>query len=312
MLNCEQYLMPETLEEALQCLVRYPGRHRIIAGGTDLLPQALEGAKESRRVPVLVDISRVAGLTGVELRGGRVWAGANTTLADCLRHPLLRAQAPLLARCAAWFGDDAVRETATLGGNLVNASPAADGTTALLALNASVTLSRAGPSGENTRELPLADFVQGPGSTAIQPGEILTAIAFDALGAQGAAFEKTGRRRALVLSTVCLAVVAGANALGTHFKDVRLALGGCAPVPVRLTACEQFLEGRAVDPQVIRAAAALPMDPVQSRTRREYRREVLRGFVERGLLNALAASHGAAPAGGLPPEAHTAAQGGLA
>ncbi|MEE8433753.1 MAG: FAD binding domain-containing protein [bacterium] len=312
MLSWQHYLMPGNLEEALRLLDRFSGQHRIVAGATDLLPQAREGGKGDTHFQALVDISRIPELAGVSLREGRLTVGANTTIADCLRNPMLLSHAPVLAQCAAWFGDDAIREVATLAGNLVNASPAADGTTALLALDAQVTLERLENGNRVKRELSLREFVTGPRKTRIREGEILTAIAFDALEKYGSAFEKVGQRRALLLSTVCLAALAGINSRKSHFVDVRLALGGIGPTPVRLTECEHFLNGRPANFQTIREAVGLLQDVVRSRTRREYRREVVRGFVERALTNALAGCGVTGSPWGIQAGAKEMTQGGVA
>ncbi len=287
MLTCDQYLTPASLSEAFEFLAKFAASHRVVSGGTDILPWAREGRGGDVHYGALIDIGRLPELGGVRMDGARLWLGANTTFAHCLTDPLLLAEAPLLAHCASWFGDDATREAATLGGNLVNASPAADGTTALLALNAEVTLQRGGADGARERKVAVADFVTGPGATLLEAGELLTAIEIDALPGHGAAFEKVGYRRALVLSTVCVAAAVRLDGAG-RFEDVRLALGAVGPVPVRLTECEQFLIGEPAEAEIIRQAAELPLHYVQSRTRQDYRRRVVRGFVERALAAALA------------------------
>src|SRR4051794_3949081 len=142
MLSYDRYVTARTLEEAFDALEQIPGA-RIIAGATDLLPWARDGRAGDVHLPALVDVSRIPALNGVSLDdAGRLWMGAATPIQDFMRDPLLLRHAPVLARCAVWFADNQIREQATIGGNLVNASPAGDSMPALLAHNTHVTLAR--------------------------------------------------------------------------------------------------------------------------------------------------------------------------
>src|SRR5262249_27959631 len=129
--------------------------------------------------------------------------------------------------------------------------------------------------------------------TALAPGEIVSVIECDALAGYGGSFEKVGHRRSLVISLVCLAVLVRLDPEGKRFDDVRLAIAGIAPVPHRLTDIENFLRGSAVTPEALEQAAEMPVSLVASRTRKEYRREVVRGFMLRGLINAVRRAGGA-------------------
>ena len=304
MLDCDQYLMPKSLDEAFDCIEQYSGGHLIVSGTTDIFPWAREGRGGNVHVPAVIDLSRVAEMKGVEQKGGRIWMGANTTFAEFLDNPLLREQTPVLANCAVWFADDQLREMATLAGNIVNASPAADGTPPMMAMNGQITLESRRGGQRKTRKMALEEFITGPGATRLEEGEILSAIECDALGGYGAAFKKVGPRRSLVLSTVCLAVLVRVDEAQSRFEDVRLALGAVGPVPVRLSECEAFLKGKPVTPETIAEAARMPVRHVKSRTRQEYRREVVAHFVEEGLTDALAdlgiSLGGISPGGGSP------------
>ena len=289
MIDCDQYLMPQSLDEAFDCMEEFAGRYRIVSGATDILPWAREGRGGNVHYPAVIDLSQVPEMKGVEMRGDRLWMGGNTTFADFLDHPLLREHAPVLANCAVWFADDQIRAVATLGGNLVNASPAADGSPPMVAMNGHITLESRPNGRRRSRRMALEEFITGPGATRLKAGEVLSAIDCDALSGYGAAFKKVGHRRSLVLSTVCLAVLVRADANGERFDDVRLGLAAVGPVPVRLTECEAFLNGKPIALEAIREAARLPVPHVKSRTRQDYRREVLTHFVEEGLVEALAA-----------------------
>lgn len=286
MLTYERYLTPATLEDAFDALERNPGA-RIVAGATDLLPWAREGRAGDVHLPALVDVSRIPALNGVSLQDGRMRIGAATPIAAFQHDELLRRNARVLACCAAWFADDQIREQATVGGNLVNASPAGDTQPALLAMNASVVLARCEAGRVLARSMPLAQFIVGPARTALQPGEILVEIGFDAVPSHGAAFEKVGHRRSLVISTVCLAALVKLDWAGRRVEDARIAIGAVGPVPQRLPEVERLLQGQAPTGELLRHAAGLVAGRVQSRSRQEYRREVLMNFVERALVAAL-------------------------
>jgi xanthine dehydrogenase FAD-binding subunit len=286
MLTFDQYFTPATLDQAFDALEQVP-QARIVAGATDLLPWAREGRAGDVHLPALVDVSRIPALQGIALEGDRIRMGAATPIGAFEHDPLLRRNAPLLARCAVWFADDQIREQATVGGNLVNASPAGDSQPALLALNTHVTLARREGGRILQRSLPLSSFIVGPSRTLLQPHEIMVALDCDAIPNHGGAFEKVGHRRSLVISTACLAAAVRLDAAG-RMDDVRLAIGAVGPVPERLPDIEDLLTGQAPSGDLLRAAATLATERVRSRSRQAYRREVLVNFVERGLAAALA------------------------
>jgi len=287
LLTFDQYLTPSTLGEALDAIERLPGA-RIVAGATDLLPWAREGRAGDVHLSALVDVSRIAALHGLSLADGRIRMGAVTTIAAFEHDALLRQQKPLLGLCAAWFADGQLREQATVGGNVVNASPAGDSQPALLALNASVTLARRENGDMVQRTLPLSEFIVGPGRTLLLSNEIMTHLELDAVPEYGAAFEKVGHRRSMVISTVCLAALVRLDASQGQADDVRIAIGAVGPVPERLGDIEGFLIGQAISGAVLREAAEMAVTRVRSRSRQTYRREVLVNFVERALLSAFA------------------------
>jgi xanthine dehydrogenase FAD-binding subunit len=287
MLTFDQYLTPATLGEALDALHAIPGA-RIVAGATDLLPWARDGRAGDVHLSALVDVSQIPELRGVSLAQGRIRMGAATTIAAFQNDPLLQEQAPVLGRCAVWFADDQLREQATVGGNLINASPAGDSQPALLASNAHVTLARREDGSILERTLPLSEFILGPGRTLRKPHEIMTRLEFDALPGYGAAFEKVGHRRSMVISTVCLAALVKLTGAERRIADVRIAIGAVGPVPERLVDVEDYLAGQVPTPANLRQAAEMAVNRVRSRTRQEYRREVLVNFVERALVSAFA------------------------
>ncbi len=287
MLYCDRYLVPKTMDEAFELMESCGSSYRIVAGATDLLPWAREGRAGDVNYDTLIDISKIPELSGWELNGSRLRLGANVTFSRFLNDPFLRRHIPLMTQTAVWFADDQIRELATLGGNLVNASPAADGAPPMLAMNAVLTLQRRENGQRVERDLPLEEFVVGPGITQLKPGELLTDIECDSMIGHGTAFEKVGHRRSLVLSTVCVAAAIQLSKDRQSFKDVRLALGAVGPAPVRLHECEDFLTGKLISGKIIARASRLSVKRVMSRTRQAYRREVVFNFVKRGILNAL-------------------------
>ena len=192
----------------------------------------------------------------------------------------------MLGACAVWFADDQIREQATVGGNLINASPAGDSQPALLALNTHVTLARRENGVIRERSLPLSEFILGPSKTQCHAHEILLRLEIDAVPHYGAAFEKVGHRRSLVISTVCLAVVLRLDST-KRISDVRIAIGAVGPVPERLADIEDLLTGQLPTSALVRQAAEMAESRVRSRSRQVYRREVLVSFVERALVKSL-------------------------
>jgi carbon-monoxide dehydrogenase medium subunit/xanthine dehydrogenase FAD-binding subunit len=282
MLICDEYLTPGTLSEAFAAMERNRGRYRVIAGCTDTLPWAREGRAGDVNIPVLIDVSKIPELNALRIDGARVRMGASTPIQRFLDDASLVRALPDMPRCAVWFADDQIRAQATIGGNIVNASPAADATPCLIAHEAAIEL----VSAKGKRSMPLRDFITGPGKTQLADGELLTAIECDALPRYGASFEKVGHRRSLVISLVCLAVLVKLDRDCRKFEDARLAIAGICPIPRRLREIEDFLRGKALSGALLEDAADLPLDLVQSRTRQEYRRDVVRGFLVRGLISA--------------------------
>ena len=294
MLTCDEYLTPQTLAEAFAALAAHRGRCRVVAGCTDTYPWAREGRAGDVDIPVLIDVSKIPELNELSVDGKRVRLGAATAIQRFLDNPSLGRALPAGPRCAVWFADDQIRAQATVGGNIVNASPAADVTPCLIAHQADVELAKDEGGRITRRRMKLADFVTGPSRTDLQDGELLTAVECDALPGYGGSFEKVGHRRSLVISLVCLATLIKLDAQGRHIEDVRLAIGGIGPRPLRLADVEHVLRGGAMTLDRLDQAAAMPVDLVASRTRQEYRREVVRGFMLRGLITA-ARRAGASP-----------------
>jgi xanthine dehydrogenase FAD-binding subunit len=287
MLSCDSYLRPGSLGDALAAVAVSEGRFRFVAGATDLLPWAREGRAGDVHVPLMVDISGVPELQTVESRNKRVWIGAATPFQRFLDRPDLVRLIPGMPDCAVWFADNQIRESATIGGNIVNASPAADGIPPLLTANATVELAALRDGTVHRRTMSLAEFIRGPGLTEVGHDEILLGVECDALEGYGGAFEKVGHRRSLAISVVCLSVLVRMDASGRKFEDVRLAIGGVGPKARRMNCLEERLNGQVASAVLLRDVMANSDQFVQSRTRQEYRKMVAQGFLARGLAKAI-------------------------
>lgn len=285
MLTCERYEMPETLVDALALWADAPEGARLLAGATDILPWARDGRAGDVDLPMVIDVSRVAELNGYERHGSRVRLGANVVWQDFLDDAQLVAWLPVMPFCSVWFADDQIRQQATLAGNLVNASPAADGTPPVIALNGEVELCRLADGHVMSHTVRIEDFVTGPGRTTLAPGEIVSAVILDCAEGYGASFQKVGQRRSLVISVACFAALVKLDPAG-RFEDVRLALGGVGPVPERLREIEDRLRGEMPDDRLIQEVAAAAADRVASRSRVDYRRRVVPGFVRAAIEEA--------------------------
>jgi carbon-monoxide dehydrogenase medium subunit/xanthine dehydrogenase FAD-binding subunit len=294
MLTCDEYVTPTSLLEALELLAQNEGRCRMVAGATDLLPWAREGRAGDVHLEMLVDISKVPELRGYSVSNGHARLGATTPFQRFLDDPALREALPGMPRCAIWFADDQIRESATLGGNLVNASPAGDSLPPLLAADAIIDIASLKDGRVVRRAVPMQDFVIGPGLTALGKNEILMGIDAEATPDHGGAFEKVGHRRSLVISVACVSALVKLDSSGQRFDDVRLAIGGVGPVPKRLRDIESALSGARVSAGAIAAAARMGVDYVRSRSRVEYRRAVVPGLIGRA-VTAAAQAAGAHP-----------------
>jgi CO/xanthine dehydrogenase FAD-binding subunit len=253
----ERYLAPTSVHDATRALA--DGDVSMFAGGTDLMVQARLGTRTL--APVLMNICRLEGLRGIEVTGREVRIGALTTITDILDGPRLAEVAPGLRDAADCFGCPQVRNAATLGGNLCNASPAADMITPLLVLEARVELASWEHGGVVTRTVPLDEFFLGPGRTAMGSGELLTFVWLPvAEPATFAVFGKCGARPALDIALASVAI-AGRRRNGS-LHGVRVAFGAVAPTAIRGRRTEAALEGAVLDESHIAAAAGAALEEI--------------------------------------------------
>ena len=273
-----RYAKPTTLDEALALLGE--DRWRILAGGTDFYPA--QGARPFR--DNILDVNGLAALRGVAETDRHWRIGARTTWTDIVRHPL-PAAFDVLKAAAREVGSVQIQNVASVAGNLCNASPAADGVPALLVLDADVEIR----SAQSTRHLPLDDFIHGNRRTALQPGEMVTAIHVPKRSAVGAsAFVKLGARRYLVISIVMAAARLVVD--DGVVADAAIAVGACSAVARRLTGVEAALRGEPVTAALADAVLSAPIDELSPigdvRGSAGYRRDAAREFVARAVVAA--------------------------
>jgi len=257
---------PRDLSEAVR-LVAEGGRP--LAGGTDLFVRL---RREVEDPPFLVYLGELPELQGIELREDGAVVGAAVTHAKLLRSEVAE-RLPILRLALSTIGAPAIREMGTLAGNVANASPAGDGLIPLYLLEARVLL--AGPQGE--RELPVEEFVLGPGKTALKEGEIIRSLFLPfPEGEPRSYFRKVGRRRALLIAVASLGGLVWLQ--DGVVEQARLALGSVAPTVLRPREVEQELVGKPLDPQVLAPLAEKLSQLVQPitdlRASASYRREV--------------------------------------
>jgi xanthine dehydrogenase FAD-binding subunit len=284
MTSIERYFSPRTLDEAAGILAQ--GGVTILAGGTDLMVQTHTGRVKFQ--PALMNIRHVGELHGISLQGGVVRIGALATITDLLTNPVVRGKLPVLTEAADHFASDQIRNVATLGGSLCNASPAGDVAPPLMVLNAEVELVSKANGKMNTRTMPLAEFFTGPGRTRREPHELLAAVRVPLPEAGFTAqFLKFGTRPALDIATIAIAI--GGVKKGRALHGVRVALGAVAPVPLRAVRTEAAIEGKDLDAAAIDAAATTARDeakPISDvRASAWYRQELVHNMVKRMLSN---------------------------
>lgn len=271
-----EYHQPVTTDEALQMADRWPDA-RFVAGGTDLMVQMRQ---DHAWPPALISLRRVEELAQIE-EGTSLRIGAAVPVRRLAAHPTVVSQYPALVESIRVFGSPQIRNVATIGGNLCNASPGADCAPPLLVYQAQVELRH----GAGIRHLPIEDFLQGPGVTALESNEIMTAILLDP---PAAGTRSTFVRKGRVQMDLAIASVAALVEMdGSNCTSARIAAGAVAPVPCRLKHTEAIIRNSDLGAEVrarARAEAESEVAPISDlRASEEYRRRLTGVFVERSL-----------------------------
>jgi len=260
---------PESLEALWPFLVE-PSR-ALLAGGTDLLVKVRAGRADPS---AFICLERIAELRGVREGKRDLWIGACTSHAELIGHPLVERHLPVLHQALRRLGSPLIRRMGTLGGNLCTASPAGDTLPPLYVLNAVLELrSRSG-----VRQVPVGEFITGPGRTRLEPGEILAGVRVEKpAGRQVHHFEKVGQRKAMAIGVASMAALLRFSADGA-IEAARFAWGSVGPTVMTCQPAEALLAGERPSREVFERAAALaraavaPIDDIRASA--EYRRTV--------------------------------------
>ncbi len=282
-----EFYQPASLQEAGRLMRENGPGGRFLAGGTDLVI----AMKEKGLVPkYVVDLKRIAGLSGIREQGdGSIAIGALTTMRDIETSSLITKKYPFLSQSAAEVGSIQIRNRATIGGNMANATPSADVAPSLIALNATAKIT--GANGDRT--VALEEFFRGPGQTVMGTDEILTEITIPKTGSRLVGeYIKFSPREMMDLAYVGVAVAYNLGHSDKKCDGVRIVLGAVAPTPIRARRAEAALEGQVLTDALaekvghIAAKEAKPISDVRSSA--DYRRAMVGAMTTRALLNAAA------------------------
>jgi carbon-monoxide dehydrogenase medium subunit len=278
------YHVPGTVEEALSLLAHYRGTARVVAGGTDLLLEMRQGHQPA--VEALVDITRIHELTRIEQADGGIIIGAGVTHAQIAASDLLIKKATCLAESCGVVGGPQVRNVATLGGNVVNALPAADGTTSLMVLDAEAEVWQDG----KRCWVALPRLFAGPGESLLDPTrDLLLAFRFKPCEAlEGTAFKRVMRPQGVALPIMACAVWVHLGSDESTLEDVRICVGPVAPRPMRAFEVEEVLRGVHFGEDTLDRAVKVARDRLHPRASKyrataEYRVEMMEMLLKRAI-----------------------------
>ncbi|HLY63336.1 MAG TPA: 2-oxo-4-hydroxy-4-carboxy-5-ureidoimidazoline decarboxylase [Terriglobia bacterium] len=282
------FVAPPNLQAALKLLSAEPGAWLPIAGGTDVMVQFGAGTLAARK---LLSLWNLPELRRIDILPDHVEIGAGSTYSDLRGHEVLGREFPLLVRAASWTGGIANQNRGTLGGNIVNASPAGDSLPALLAYDSELIL----VSVRGERRIAYRDFHQGYKKMNLAADELLRAVCLPRkFSAYFSYTRKVGARRAQAISKICIAALGHiekntvAGAIHISVEDARIAVGSVAPTPIRLTETERVLNGKRLDESLVklaRKAAVAEIRPISDiRSTGSYRAAVVSNLVGEFLL----------------------------
>lgn len=271
-----ELIAPNSLDAVLQILADSPDRYTPIAGGTELMVALGAGRLQPRK---LISLWNLEELRFIDITPDAIILGAGTTFTDIRKHPLIAEEFPILAQAASWTGSIANQNRGTIGGNIVNASPAADTPPALLAYDAELSLI----SKRGSRTLPYRDFHLAYKETALEPDELLHSITILRNYTDYKSYiRKVGTRNAQAISKVAIAALVRGNK--ERIENIRIGAASVREYPTRLPATEQSLIGKSITKDTIAAARAAilsearPIDDIRSTAR--YRASVAANLLE--------------------------------
>lgn len=277
-----EYFEPASVNEAVALLAKYKKEAKILAGGTDVMVKLKH---DFIRPKYVINIGAIPTLNYIDFDHGKeLRIGALTTMRTLSESAKLVKTYPVICQAASQLGNPAIRNVATLGGNLCNASPAADSAPALIGLSAKAKI--AGPDGE--RIIPLENFFSGPHSNVLKAGEILTEIQAPVPQANTkGVYLKCGARGVADLAIVGVAIIATIEAKSKVCSDIKIVLGSVAPTPVRAKKAEESIKGQKITEALIDESAQIAASEARpitdQRSSAEYRKTLVKVYVKRAL-----------------------------
>ena len=281
------YLEANSIEEAVSLLTKYDGKAKAIAGGTDLLVKIRDKVIKPEYI---IDIVPIPGLNYIKSAGKKgIAIGTLTSIRELEKSPELQKNFPIISQAAGQLGSVAIRNMATVGGNLCNAAPSAEMAPALIGLSATVKI--VGSDGE--RVAPLEDFFTGPGTTILKTGELLVEIQVPPVPPNTTGvYLKHGIRGSIDLAIVGVAAVVTLEPKDGVCKDVKIVLGAVAPTPMRAHEAEQVLKGKQITDALIERCAEVASNesrPITDvRASDWYRKEMVKVFTRQAIKEAMA------------------------
>ncbi len=282
---CEEYLLAQTIEEVVATLSAAHGSARIISGGSDLLLEIQQGIHPP--VGMLVDVTEVEEMCALEIRGGCLFIGASVTLSRITHSHLTNLHAQALADATVLMANPQVCNVATLGGNVAHALPAADGTIALLALEAEAEVANIA----GRRRVPLKALFKGPGESTLDPNQDVLVGFYLPLKetGQGSAFARRVNPQGIALAMLNMAI--WLQRKEDKIVDTRIAVGPSGPVPLRMFSAEKALVGKAPSPENQGQALDEMLKEAHFRTSlhratAEYRRQLAGVLLQEALMTA--------------------------
>ena len=269
-MNQFKYISPKTKEEVLEILKQKKSEACIVAGCTNVLPY-IKDKKLSEKL--LLDICGIEELNYIKKNECEIYIGAGTNISDLINSKIIKEECNILYQAAEQFADPTIRNSATIGGNLADASPAADAAPPLLVLDAVLKVE----SMDGKREISLKDFFIGPRKTVLHDDEMITSIKIkdDSINKNGC-FIKLGLRQAMAISVATIAMILEVEK--NRVKDIRIAMGSIAPIPLRLIKVEEFLKNKKINNDLIEEAVKKVREEVNPisdiRASAEYRRYI--------------------------------------
>jgi CO/xanthine dehydrogenase FAD-binding subunit len=277
------YKTPNTIEEAIELLWQAEGKAKIVAGGTDLVIGLRNGDQKPQ---TLIDITRIEELQKIEEKNGTISIGAAVTHSEIASSSLVKKYGKVLSDAASEIGSPQVRNLGTIGGNIINASPAADTIPPLMVLNATGRI----VSKEGDRQLPFYQLFKSPYETNLRPHELLLQITFQKISLDmRSSFVRLARRDAMAIARMSVAVILQIEK--NRIEDVRIAVGSVTPTPQRMSEAETFLKGKSPNEESLQKASLKVTETMirQSgiRPSTSYKRPVVEALFIRAMRKAL-------------------------